>query len=452
MERASASPRRRLAVVSAHLAAAAAANGPWRPGQRFRLTEDRKLLARLCVRENVHRIDAAGSYRIVRNLRAGTTGEIKQLERGNPVAYALLDGTESLVAIPLAAALRTTADDVRLASRPLHEGEEAGDADALAALPSDDVQDGEAEDLGLDDDDDDDDDDALVAQMENLALEDELAVVVYEALLPGQTLTFVLRDADHPALVARAWDGQSFGMVGMSSGLPTDALDPRALLGTPTARRVLFTGVECEVVKSERVRGSSGQLEEGGRRQQARWNQQQQRGSNRPRLEGSTGGPGLQVTVRAARQFELSDGWHGSWDEDGATIARVRWVADEDRPGAEALPEFLSDLQETEGRAELLLVLLEQWLKLARDGGHERRDGQLDGILRRLGPTPPPTRPSALAMFAGALVNPMPGLGVAKEVRASLLKAVTAAERLELVTAALRDSIKRLRFADPKDA
>ena len=55
-------------------------------------------------------------------------------------------------------------------------------------------------------------------------------------------------------------------------------------------------------------------------------------------------------------------------------------------------------------------------------------------------------------MFAGALVNPMPGLGVAKEVRASLLKAVTAAERLELVTAALRDSIKRLRFADPKDA
>jgi len=62
MERAS---PRRLAVVSAHLAAAAAANGPWRPGQRFRLTEDRKLLARLCVRENVHRIDAAGSYRIV---------------------------------------------------------------------------------------------------------------------------------------------------------------------------------------------------------------------------------------------------------------------------------------------------------------------------------------------------------------------------------------------------
>ena len=446
MER-SASPRRRLAVVSAHLAAAATTNGPWRPGQRFRLTEDRKLLARLCVRENVHRIDVAGSYRIVRNLRAGTTGEIKQLERGNPIAYALLDGTDSLVAIPLAAALRTTADDVRLAGRPLHEGEEAGDADALAALPSDDVQDDGPEDLG------DDDDDALVAQMENLALEDELAVVVYEALLPGQTLTFVLRDADHPALVARAWDGQSFGMIGMSSGLPTDALDPRALLGTPTARRVLFTGVECEVVKSERVRGSSGQLEEGGRLQQARWNQQQQRGSNRPRLEGSTGGPGLRVTVKATRQFELSDGWHGSWEEDGATIARVRWVADEDRPeGPEVLPEFLSDLQETEGRAELLLVLLDQWLKLARDGGHERREGHLDGILQELGPRPPPTRPSALAMFAGALVNPMPGLGVAKEVRASLLKAVTAAERLELVTAALRDSIKRLRFADPKDA
>jgi hypothetical protein len=56
-----------------------------------------------------------------------------------------------------------------------------------------------------------------------------------------------------------------------------------------------------------------------------------------------------------------------------------------------------------------------------RNGHWERSRGQLDEILQSLGPKPPPTQPEALGLWAAGMVNPLPPLGVAPEVRLSAL-------------------------------
>ena len=47
----------------------------------------------------------------------------------------------------------------------------------------------------------------------------------------------------------------------------------------------------------------------------------------------------------------------------------------------------------------------------------ERAPGQLDKILNDLGPMPECELPDEVAFWVGALVNPLPALGVCKEVR-----------------------------------
>ena len=57
---------------------------------------------------------------------------------------------------------------------------------------------------------------------------------------------------------------------------------------------------------------------------------------------------------------------------------------------------------------------------------------------------PPPELPSALAFWIAGLINPLPALGVALEVRPAALMAGGARERLRVVEAGLKDSIVRL--------
>ena len=68
--------------------------------------------------------------------------------------------------------------------------------------------------------------------------------------------------------------------------------------------------------------------------------------------------------------------------------------------------------------AMALLGLVNTWIGLIREQGRETQEGQLDQVLEDLGPMPSPLqRPGALSMWVGALINPLPSLGVAYEVR-----------------------------------
>jgi hypothetical protein len=98
--------------------------------------------------------------------------------------------------------------------------------------------------------------------------------------------------------------------------------------------------------------------------------------------------------------------------------------------------------------AEALGPLIARWKDLVR-GGRERSVGQLDRILTDLGPMPPPADPDELALYVAALINPLPALGVAYEIRPAMLVAKSAAERLQIAKVGIEKSIGHLDGSQP---
>lgn len=93
--------------------------------------------------------------------------------------------------------------------------------------------------------------------------------------------------------------------------------------------------------------------------------------------------------------------------------------------------------------AEELGPLVARWTELVRKG-HEREPGQLDTLLADLGPMPSSGDPEERALWCAALINPLPALGVAFEIRPAMLKADSAELRLQIVRGALERSIAHL--------
>jgi len=99
--------------------------------------------------------------------------------------------------------------------------------------------------------------------------------------------------------------------------------------------------------------------------------------------------------------------------------------------------------------SNILGELMEEWADLVCSTGRERSPGQLNRILNSLGPVPPPEAPNARAIYAGALINPLPALGVALEVRPAVLTARTTQRRGSMAWQGLTDSIERLQRPGP---
>ena len=73
----------------------------------------------------------------------------------------------------------------------------------------------------------------------------------------------------------------------------------------------------------------------------------------------------------------------------------------------------------------------------------------MDDVLNDLGPMPSAESPDDCAFWTAALINPVPALGVAREVRAAMLEAEDGIERAQLVRSALVDSIEMLKKKPP---
>lgn len=106
------------------------------------------------------------------------------------------------------------------------------------------------------------------------------------------------------------------------------------------------------------------------------------------------------------------------------------------------------DTQAAHDAAVELPPLVEQWEAAVRAGSWERRPGQLALVREQLGPAPPSSQPGALAAWIVALINPLPALGVAPEMRPALLTASNPLERVRVAREGLEASLKYLQAAE----
>ena len=86
--------------------------------------------------------------------------------------------------------------------------------------------------------------------------------------------------------------------------------------------------------------------------------------------------------------------------------------------------------------------LVDRWVELARQ--NERFTGQIDALLRQLGKIPPDYEPTERAFWVGALINPLPGMGVAMKIRPALLLSKRAEERVQVALDGLLRSIRHM--------
>lgn len=163
------------------------------------------------------------------------------------------------------------------------------------------------------------------------------------------------------------------------------------------------------------------------------------------------GGPaGRRYFLRAVgvRRFRVSR----SWLVDGYSNAQVVWAAD-----ASCGDQLVTALS----RAAQLHEEVQEWIRRVEDGGWERTPRQLAKILEVLGPCPylhgsvPGGAAGDIAvadpiyehfgLWAAALINPLPPLGVAPEIRTAALTSTNSIERLYAVSEALGQSLEQVR-------
>ena len=143
----------------------------------------------------------------------------------------------------------------------------------------------------------------------------------------------------------------------------------------------------------------------------------------------------------------------------GWTEARVVFLdsSQEEAAEQEQHPQSPSTLARAQARAHEFTSpnmnmpegksLIDRWIELAKE--RELRPGQIDQVLQEIGEIPPAEQPSERAYWVGALINPLPGMGVALEIRPSLLMAKTAEERVTIALQGIFGSIKYMDGSAP---
>lgn len=86
--------------------------------------------------------------------------------------------------------------------------------------------------------------------------------------------------------------------------------------------------------------------------------------------------------------------------------------------------------------------LIDRWIELAKE--NERNPGQVDTLLAQLGEIPPEHEPTERAFWVGALINPIPSMGVAMEIRPALLVSKKAEERVQVALDGILKSIRHM--------
>ena len=244
-----------------------------------------------------------------------------------------------------------------------------------------------------------------------------LPLVVLDSMLPRQALEIQVNNALLIELVRDcvARESPYIGMLGIA----------RLASGQQVH---LTTGVEVEIVKD--------------------------------RLHFLPEGQGVKMALRATqRRFQIEEGSITTvGGEGGYTEATVKFLdsaqeeedeiqSSRDGPNEEYERTSVAraimkadELTMTNGNMPDNLSLVDRWIELARE--RERSPGQIDALLEDLGEIPPSDQPSERAFWVGALINPLPAMGVALEIRPALLTAKKAEQRVEVALNGILRSIK----------
>ena len=128
-------------------------------------------------------------------------------------------------------------------------------------------------------------------------------------------------------------------------------------------------------------------------------------------------------------------------------LARVRWQplmrlsnAQLDRMLCTSTP--VNNGTDLRRLVDMISGRFRDWAACVRRGRCEKFHGQLEQILADIGPCPSMQEPDAACFWLAALLNPLPALGVAPEIRGHVLAKSSWAERLECVRTALDASLE----------
>lgn len=213
----------------------------------------------------------------------------------------------------------------------------------------------------------------------------QLPIFVLDSTLPRQRLKLNVFELRYVGMIRRALEGsRCFGMAGFERD------------GSSPAR-----GVEVSILSvSEQVDGR------------------------------------LHIEVVGRRPFRILD---TRTEDYGLMVADVEYF-DFESGGAGG--------ESAEEAAAELLPLVSEWEEIVQQGGWERRPGHLALVREHLGPMPTSQEPGTLASWVAAMINPLPALGVAPEIRPALLAAACPLERVQAAREGLEASIVYLKAAE----
>ena len=156
------------------------------------------------------------------------------------------------------------------------------------------------------------------------------------------------------------------------------------------------------------------------------------------------------VALKAKRRFQvLKEVEHE--EQRGWVDANVQYLDSETQEEEELMSNTEDDpmcLDRAILKAIQLSDFVKEWLDLAKKV--ERQPGQIDLLLEDLGDMPCAEEPSERAFWVGALINPLPDMGVAdRGVRPAMIMATTAEERVDIALDGIIQSIKHMDGSAP---
>lgn len=151
----------------------------------------------------------------------------------------------------------------------------------------------------------------------------------------------------------------------------------------------------------------------------------------------------FQVTLKATRFCELLEVGETEGSRWLGRKGKVRWINLDAMNADETNKSTIVD------SARYIEKLSDKWIELVQSTGRERFAGQVKQVLSDLGPMPSADEPNARALWLAGLINPLPALGVALEIRPQILMAESTSERLNIAVMGVIDSITRLKQSGP---
>ncbi len=226
-------------------------------------------------------------------------------------------------------------------------------------------------------------------------------VVVLDCMLPRQTLRVRLSDPKIVRLVKSRWINET----------PTFGVRGTIISPSSGQEMKLMNGVEVEIIQRPQF------YEDGNK---------------------------ALLVLKAKRRFKVlsEDDNVGGWVD-----ANVKYLNSEQEEREETLMTNQTSMDRAILIASELTDLIRKWIELARK--HEKRDGQIDLLLCDLGDEPPSSQPSEKAFYVGALINPLPEMGVAKGVRPAIITADTAERRVKIAYEGIIQSINHMNGSEP---